>query len=96
MHLTRYFASLPSSSGSSAGTSWNVAKRLGAIILEGAQTMSLDNCSHDIGGDLLCQITERPLVRIPILGKGEAPECEWRGTLFANGNNILVGEQKRN
>jgi putative DNA primase/helicase len=71
-------------------------KRLGAIILEGAQTVSLDNCSHDIGGDLLCQITERPLLRIRILGKSEAPECEWRGTLFANGNNILlVGDMTR-
>jgi hypothetical protein len=71
-------------------------KRLGAIVLEGTQIVSLDNCSHDLGGDLLCQITERPLIRVRILGKSETPECEWRGTLFANGNNIkLVGDMTR-
>jgi hypothetical protein len=65
-------------------------KRLGALVLEGAPIISLDNCSHDLGGDLLCQITEQRSVRIRILGKSEAPQCEWRGTLFANGNNITL------
>src|SRR5262249_12684897 len=63
-------------------------KRLGALVLEGVQMVSLDNCSDDIGGDLLCQITERRLIRIRILGKSEMPECEWRGVLFATGTNI--------
>jgi hypothetical protein len=63
-------------------------KRLGALVLEGVPIISLDNCSDDIGGDLLCQITERRLVRIRILGKSETPECEWRGVLFASGNNV--------
>jgi putative DNA primase/helicase len=71
-------------------------KRLGALVLEGAPMISLDNCSFDIGGDLLCQITERRLIRIRILGKSEAPECEWRGTLLGTGNNItLVGDMTR-
>jgi len=71
-------------------------KRLGALVLEGVPMISLDNCSGNIGGDLLCQMTERPLVRIRILGKSEAPECEWRGVLFATGNNItLVGDITR-
>jgi hypothetical protein len=63
-------------------------KRLGALVLEGVPMVSLDNCSDDIGGDLLCQITERRRIRIRILGKSEMPECEWRGVLFASGNNI--------
>jgi putative DNA primase/helicase len=63
-------------------------KRLGALVLEGVPMISLDNCSGDIGGDLLCQITERRLIRVRILGKSEAPECEWRGVAFATGNNI--------
>jgi putative DNA primase/helicase len=71
-------------------------KRLGALVLEGAPMISLDNCSGDIGGDLLCQMTERPVIRIRILGKSEAPECEWRGVLFGTGNNItLVGDMTR-
>ncbi len=71
-------------------------KRLGALVLEGVQIISLDNCSNNIGGDLLCQITERPLIRIRILGKSEVPECEWRGTLLGTGNNItLFGDMTR-
>jgi putative DNA primase/helicase len=63
-------------------------KRLGSLVLEGVPIISLDNCSSDIGGDLICQITERPLVKIRILGKSETPECEWRGVLHITGNNI--------
>jgi putative DNA primase/helicase len=71
-------------------------KRLGALVLEGVPMISLDNCSSDLGGDLLCQITERRLIRIRILGKSQAPECEWRGVLFATGNNITyLGDMSR-
>jgi putative DNA primase/helicase len=71
-------------------------KRLGALVLEGVPMISLDNCSGDIGGDLLCQITERPLIRIRILGKSKAPECEWRGVLLATGNNVtFLGDMTR-
>jgi putative DNA primase/helicase len=71
-------------------------KRLGGLVLEGAPMISLDNCSGDIGGDLLCQITERPIVKIRILGKSENPRCEWRGVLFGTGNNItLIGDMTR-
>jgi hypothetical protein len=71
-------------------------KRLGALVLAGVPMVSLDNCSTDIGGDLLCQITERPRVRVRILGKSEAPECDWRGVLFGTGNNVtLLGDMTR-
>jgi hypothetical protein len=71
-------------------------KRLGALILEGVQIISLDNCIYDLGGAMLCQMVERPLIRTRILGKSETPECEWRGTLFANGNNIgVMGDMTR-
>jgi putative DNA primase/helicase len=77
-------------------SSEEMEKRLGALVLEGATVISLDNCSNDLGGDLLCQVTEQPLVRVRILGKSEAPECEWRGTMFGTGNNIrLVGDMTR-
>jgi putative DNA primase/helicase len=71
-------------------------KRLGALVLEGAPMINLDNCSEDIGGDLLCQITEQRIIRIRILGKSEAPQCEWRGVMCATGNNVrLVGDMTR-
>jgi putative DNA primase/helicase len=43
---------------------------------------------HDLGGELLCQLTERPVVKVRILGRSEMPECECRTAVFATGNNI--------
>ena len=65
-------------------------KRLGAMVLAGHAIISLDNASTEISGDALCQISERPIVRIRILGKSETPECEFRGILIANGNNLVI------
>ena len=47
-------------------------KRLGALLLAGVSIVSLDNVSADLGGDLLCQMTEQQLVRVRILGRSEA------------------------
>ena len=63
-------------------------KRLGSVLLSGTPIVSLDNCTHDLGGELLCQLTERPVVKIRILGRCEMPECECRTAVFATGNNI--------
>jgi hypothetical protein len=71
-------------------------KRLGAMIMQGSPLISLDNCSHDLEGDLLAQVTEQPLVEVRILGKSETRKCEWRGTLSATGNNVtLKGDMTR-
>jgi putative DNA primase/helicase len=63
-------------------------KQLGAILLTGAPIVSLDNCDRDLGGNLLCQLTERPVVNIRVLGRSEMPECESHTAVFATGNNI--------
>ena len=71
-------------------------KRLGSVLLSGSPIVSLDNCTHDLDGQLLCQLTERPLVKIRILGRSEMPECECHTTVFATGNNIsLKGDMVR-
>jgi putative DNA primase/helicase len=71
-------------------------KRLGSLLLEGPAIISLDNCSQDLEGDLLCQMTERPLVKVRILGESQTPECQWRGMLLATGNNVsFAGEMHR-
>jgi hypothetical protein len=71
-------------------------KRLGSILLEGSSINSLDNMSCDLTGDLLGQISTQTIIKIRILGKSETPECEWKGTLFATGNNIqVIGDQVR-
>ncbi|MCC0808855.1 hypothetical protein FPV16_22070 [Methylobacterium sp. W2] len=71
-------------------------KRLGALLRDAVPVVSIDNVNGDLGGDMLCQLTERPLVRVRILGKSEAPELECRSATFATGNNlVLSGDMTR-
>jgi putative DNA primase/helicase len=71
-------------------------KRLGALLMAGVPIISLDNCNGEMGGDMLCQMVERPMVRARILGRSEAPEIEVRSTCFATGNNLqLRGDMTR-
>jgi putative DNA primase/helicase len=63
-------------------------KRLGAIILSGVPMISLDNCTHDLGGEFLCQVTERPVIKVRILGYSETPDCEVHTAAYGTGNNI--------
>jgi hypothetical protein len=63
-------------------------KRLGAVLLGAIPIFSLDNCTYDLEGELLCQLTERPVVNVRILGRSEMPPCECHATVFATGNNI--------
>jgi putative DNA primase/helicase len=65
-------------------------KRLSSMILSGVPIFSLDNTEHDLSGELLCQITERPIVNIRILGRSEMPSCECHAAVFATGNNITL------
>jgi Bifunctional DNA primase/polymerase, N-terminal len=71
-------------------------KRLDAIIRSGIAMFSLDNCAHDLGGERLCQISERPVVKIRILGHSETPDCDVHTAIYATGNNIgLKGDMVR-
>jgi hypothetical protein len=71
-------------------------KRLHAIVLSGIPIFSLDNCVHDLSGEFLCQVAERPVVKIRILGRSETPDCEVHTAIYATGNNIsLKGDMVR-
>jgi putative DNA primase/helicase len=71
-------------------TAEETEKRLVGLILGGFPLISIDNCNNELGGDLLCQVIERPLVRIRPLGRSEIIELESRATLFATGNALRV------
>jgi putative DNA primase/helicase len=71
-------------------TAEETEKRLVALILGGLPVISIDNCNDELGGDLLCQAIERPLVRMRPLGRSETIEVENRTTLFATGNALRV------
>jgi hypothetical protein len=66
-------------------------KRLGASIITGQPLISIDNVNGELKGDALCQLIERPVVDIRILGKTEKIRVEARGTsFFCTGNNLVI------
>lgn len=71
-------------------------KRLVSALLNGQAIISIDNVNGDLGGDLLCQMVERPIVSVRPLGSSELVKVENRACVFATGNNIhLVGDMTR-
>lgn len=65
-------------------------KRLTGLLLAGYPLVSLDNVNAELGGDLLCQAVERPLIRLRRLGASDIVEIETAVTLLATGNNARV------
>lgn len=65
-------------------------KRLGAALLSGQAIVSIDNLNGELGGDALCQMVERPVVRVRPLGRSDLVQVETKVTAFATGNNIVV------
>jgi len=71
-------------------------KRLAAALLNGQAIISIDNVNGDLGGDLLCQMVERPIVAVRPLGSSKLVKIDNRACVFATGNNIhLVGDMTR-
>ena len=67
-------------------------KRLGAMLFSGQPIISIDNLNGELRGDQLCQIIERPVVAIRVLGLSKMVKIESRTTIFATGNNIKMVE----
>ena len=65
-------------------------KRLVGMLLGAYPIVSVDNVNGEIGGDLLCQAIERPLIRVRALGNSDIAEIESRATFFATGNGLRV------
>lgn len=65
-------------------------KRLVGLLLAGFPVISIDNLNGELGGDLLCQAIERPLVRLRPLGRSDIVEVESRATVLATGNALRV------
>jgi hypothetical protein len=66
-------------------------KRLAASMMTGQPLISIDNIEGELGGATLCQVIERPIVDLRILGKSENVRIEARSTsLFGTGNNFTI------
>ncbi|WP_395819701.1 bifunctional DNA primase/polymerase [Archangium minus] len=71
-------------------------KRLGAAVIAGQPVVALDNVNGGIGGDAFCQVIERPVVDVRILGRSELARVESRATVFVTGNNLqILGDATR-
>jgi putative DNA primase/helicase len=71
-------------------------KRLGGVLLAGDAVILLDNIERPLGGDLLCQVTTQPSVRIRPLGVSSVISVPTHSLLLATGNNLsIVGDLKR-
>lgn len=65
-------------------------KRLNGSALAGHPIIGLDNASGTIEGDLLCQMTERPLLQLRPLGTSKMVRVPNTNTVLSNGNNAVV------
>jgi putative DNA primase/helicase len=65
-------------------------KRLAGLLLSAFPLICLDNVNGELGGDLLCQAIERPIVQIRPLGTSEIIEIESRASVYATGNALRV------
>jgi hypothetical protein len=63
-------------------------KKLGAVLLAGAPIISIDNLAHDLDSEILCQVSERPIVKIRVLGQSSTSDCEHHVVMLATGNNV--------
>jgi putative DNA primase/helicase len=71
-------------------------KRLGGLLLAGFPLICLDNVNGELGGDLLAQAVERPVIQIRPLGGSDIIEVESRSSIFATGNALrLRGDMTR-
>lgn len=71
-------------------------KRLVSALINGQVIVSIDNVNGELGGDLLCQMIERPIVSVRPLGVSKLLKLESKANVFATGNNIhLVGDMTR-
>lgn len=73
-------------------------KRIGGVLLAGDAAILFDNVPPEryLGGDLLCQITTQPSVRLRPLGVSSVISVPTHSLLMATGNNLaIVGDLKR-
>lgn len=77
---------------SAGGSVEETEKRLGAALIKGQSLISIDNLNGELEGEALCQLIERPVVELRVLGQSKNITIETRRFITANGNNIRVVE----
>lgn len=71
-------------------------KRLGAAALAGDSVITIDNVSHPLASDQLCQLLTQPEIQVRVLGKSENVKIPSTALICATGNNLsIVGDLVR-
>ncbi|ADP71270.1 hypothetical protein Rvan_2042 [Rhodomicrobium vannielii ATCC 17100] len=71
-------------------------KRLGAAAIEGDAVIAIDNISHPLASDQLCQLLTQGEVQVRILGRSENVKVPSTALICATGNNLtIVGDLVR-
>jgi putative DNA primase/helicase len=71
-------------------------KRLIGAALGGHPIIAVDNCTGVIEGTFLCQLTERPILKLRPLGTSDELKVANTFSVFCNGNNVtLAGDMIR-
>ena len=65
-------------------------KRLSSAAHSGQPIIAIDNFTGTLMGDFLCQLIERPMPQVRILGKSEMVTIPNNHCVFANGNNVAI------
>ena len=65
-------------------------KRIGAAALAGDQVLSIDNITHVLRSDQLCQMLTQDEVQVRILGASKNVRVPSTGLICATGNNLAI------
>jgi putative DNA primase/helicase len=66
-------------------------KRLSSAALTGQPIIAIDNFTGTLMGDFLCQLIERPMPQVRLLGRSELVTITNNHCVIANGNNVTIG-----
>jgi putative DNA primase/helicase len=66
--------------------------RLGAAVISGKPLWSIDNLRVPLEGEQLCQVIERPVPMVRVLGKSELVAAANAYCSYATGNNLRIHE----
>lgn len=66
-------------------------KRLHSAAFNQQPLIALDNLSETLMGDFLCQLIERPMVQLRVLGRTGLVNIANSAFIMANGNNLVIG-----
>jgi putative DNA primase/helicase len=65
-------------------------KRLSSAALSGQPIIAIDNMVGTLLGQFLCQLVERPMPQVRLLGKSELITIPNNHTVVSNGNNVAI------